>query len=300
MSTASPSQLTTLLPNDVLARVERLRINPLRRRTNRMRGEHLSGKGGTSIEFSDYREYVVGDDMRYVDWNIFSRLNHPYLKLYAHEEEMHVLLLLDSSSSMDFEGKFELGRQIVAAIAVMGLMGVEKVSVYACGSRQQGPVKLAPCSGRVNLKRLFRFLEGIEPGGDFTVEAAIEDVLKEHRGKGVAYVVSDFLTFGDVGRSFNVLHGAGLEIHGLQILSPSERDPELTGDLRFVDSETNETLDISSVGELLGLYHEHLAALERYLASECRRRSGRFLAVGTDEPLKTILFDRFVRQGWVR
>ncbi|MCA9044091.1 MAG: DUF58 domain-containing protein, partial [Planctomycetaceae bacterium] len=82
------TQFTPLLGNDVLARVERMRLNPLNRQTNRMRGEHLSGKGGTSIEFRDYRDYVAGDDIRYVDWNIFARLNEPYLKLYAHEEEM--------------------------------------------------------------------------------------------------------------------------------------------------------------------------------------------------------------------
>ena len=141
MSVAT-TQFTTLLPNDILARVERLRINPRRRRTNRMRGEHLSGKGGSSIEFSDYRDYVPGDDMRYVDWNIFSRLNQPYLKLYAHEEEMHVPILLDCSSSMTFEGKFGLARQVAASLGVMGLMNVEKVSVYACG---QDAAKLPVC-----------------------------------------------------------------------------------------------------------------------------------------------------------
>ena len=81
-------------------------MNPIRRQTNRLRGEHLSSKGGSSIEFADYREYSPGDDIRYVDWNIFSRLNHPYLKLFAHEEEMHVVLMLDASTSMQYENKF--------------------------------------------------------------------------------------------------------------------------------------------------------------------------------------------------
>ncbi len=88
----SQKQLTTLLDNDVLARVERLRLNPTRRQTNRSRGEHLSGKGGASTEFVDYRDYSPGDDVRYVDWNIFSRLNRPYMKQYRHEEEMHVVV----------------------------------------------------------------------------------------------------------------------------------------------------------------------------------------------------------------
>jgi uncharacterized protein (DUF58 family) len=296
----STAQFTTLLPNDVLARVERMRLNPLRRQTNRMRGEHLASKGGSSIEFSDYRDYVPGDDIRYVDWNIFSRLNHPYLKLFAHEEEMHVVLLLDASTSMLFEDKFQLARQIAAALGVMGLMNVERVSAYSCASLQAEPLIFPPVTGRGNLRRFFDFLEGLQGGGEFPVERAIEEALKRHRGKGVAVVLSDFLTFGDVTRAFNLLHSGGLEVYALQVLGPTERDPELTGDLRFIDSETQQTLDVSSVGEMLGLYHEHRLALEAHLAAQCRRRSGRFLSLNSDEPIKAVLFDKLLRRGWVR
>jgi uncharacterized protein (DUF58 family) len=296
---SAPAQFTKLLPNDVLARVERMRLAPVKRLTNRQRGEHLSDKGGTSIEFADFRDYVAGDDLRHVDWNIFSRLNHPYLKLYSHEEDMHAVLILDGSTSMAFEGKFELARQLAASLGVMGLMNVERVSIYACG-RGREPVFMPPSSGRGSLKRFFAFLEELEPGGDVPVEAAIELALRRHRGRGIAVVLSDFLTFGDVVRSFNLLHSAGLEIYGLQVLSPSEMNPEMTGDLRIVDSETEQTLDISSIGELIGIYHEHRVAMENHLTAECRRRNGRFLSMASTEPLKTVLFDRLLRRGWVR
>jgi uncharacterized protein (DUF58 family) len=296
---SSTVQFTRLLPNDVLARVERMRLAPVKRLTNRQRGEHLSDKGGTSTEFSDFRDYVAGDDLRHVDWNIFSRLNHPYLKLYAHEEDMHCVLILDGSTSMAFEGKFELARQVAAALGVMGLMNVERVSVYACGAKKE-PQFLPPCSGRASLKRFFAFLEGLEVGGDVPVEAAVQLALQRHRGRGIAVVLSDFMTFGDVVRSFNLLHAAGLEIYGLQILGPSEINPELTGDLRIVDSETEQTVDVSSVGELLGLYQEHLHAMQTHLSAECRRRNGRFLSLPANEPVKTVLFDQLLRRGWVK
>lgn len=299
MSVAA-TQFTSLLPNDILSRVERMRINPRRRRTNRMRGEHLSGKGGSSIEFSDYRDYVAGDDLRYVDWNIFSRLNTPYLKLFAHEEEMHVPILVDASNSMLFEEKFTLARRIAAALGVMGLMNVERVSVFPCGQRSANRPYLRPSSGRASLRRFFTFLEGIEPGGNVGIEQSITDVLKVHSGKGVAIVISDFLTFGDYSRAFNLLHGAGLEIYGIQILGPTELNPEMTGDLRFVDSESGSTLDVSSVGELLGIYHHHRQALEDSLNSECTSRAGRFLSFSSQTPLKEVLFDQLVRKGWVR
>ncbi|MGE4003234.1 MAG: DUF58 domain-containing protein [Planctomycetaceae bacterium] len=296
----STAQFTTLLPNDVLARVERMRLNPLRRKTNHSRGEHLSGKGGTSTEFADYRDYTPGDDVRYVDWNIFARINHPYLKLYKHEEEMHIVLLVDASRSMQFEGKFDLARQLAAAFGVMGLFNVERVSAYSCRERSEEPVIFPPCTGRASLRRLLRFLEDLPGGGEFPIEAAIEEALKRHRGKGVCVLLSDFLTLGDMTRSFNLLHSAGLEIFALQILGPTELDPELTGDLRFVDSETEQTLDVSSVGELLGLYHEHREALANHLAALCRKRQGRFLTVSSGEDVKNVLFDRLLRRGWVR
>jgi len=293
-------QFTTLLPNDVLGRLERMRIRPRRRLTNRTHGEHLSGKGGTSIEFSDFRDYVAGDDLRHVDWNIFSRLHRPYVKQFRYEEQMCVVILLDASTSMTFDGKFERARQIAAAFALMGLFSLEPVSIYSCRQMGNHPAICPPCTGRASRARVFKFLEDLEGGGDFPIEAAVEAVLRRHRGRGIAIVLSDFLTFGELGRPFNLLYSAGLEVFGVQILSPTERDPELTGDLRFVDSETDVSLDISNVGELISIYQDRRRALERELDEHCRRRRGRFLSISSADPIDWLLFDLFRRKGWLR
>jgi len=297
---ASNKQFTSLLPNEVLGRLERMRIRPRRRMTNRTHGEHLSGKGGTSIEFSDFRDYVAGDDLRHVDWNIFSRLNRPYVKQFRYEEQMCVVILLDASTSMTFDGKFERARQLAAAFALMGLFSLEPVSIYSCRSTESAPVICPPCTGRANRARVFKFLEDLEGGGDFPIEAAVEAVLRRHRGRGIALVLSDFLTFGELARPFNLLFSAGLEVCAIQILSPTERDPELTGDLRFVDSETDVALDISNVGELLSIYQDRRQALERELDEHCRRRRGRFLSINSDDPIDWLLFDLLQRKGWLR
>ncbi len=293
-------QITPLFSNQTLSRLERLRMQPTRRLTNRSHGEHLSGKGGTSTEFTDFRDYVAGDDMRYVDWNIFSRLNRPYVKQYRHEEEMHVVILLDASSSMLFEDKFERAKQLAAAFGLMGLMNIERVSIYVFNHTGTKLVHMPPCTGRISMNRMFQFLEQIEGGGDYPINDAIETMLNQHRGRGAVVLLSDFLTFSDFQRPFNLLFSAGLEIFALQILSPTETDPEVTGDIRFVDSETGHTLDISSAGELMALYHEHRESLEYELEQQCRKRQGRFLSLRSDEPLEWVLFDLLRRQGWVR
>ena len=125
-------------------------------------------------------------------------------------------------------------------------------------------------------------------------------MLQRRRGKGVVVVISDFLTFGDVGRAFNLLHGSGLEIFAIQILGPSERNPELTGDFRFVDSESGSTLDISSIGELLGLYQAHRQALEDHLSTESQKREGRFLSLTSNQSIKAVVFDELIRKGWLK
>lgn len=298
-TTPTTKQFTTLFDNKVLSQVERMRLNPTRRLTNRSRGEHVSGKGGSSTDFADYRNYVAGDDVRNVDWNIFSRLHKPYLKLFSHEEEMHIVLIVDASSSMMFEGKFERARQLAAALGVMGLMNMEKVSAYSCNHMGTQPACMAPCTGRTSMKRLFDFLENIEAGGDFPIERAVNAVLARHRGRGIVVLLSDFLTLGELHQPLNLLFRSGLEIFAMQILSPVELNPEVTGDLRFVDSETGASLDVSSVGELLGIYHEHRQALADELSLMCRQRAGRFLSLNSADPLEAVLFDELRRRGWV-
>jgi uncharacterized protein (DUF58 family) len=293
-------QLTPLLSNETLARVERLRLRPNRRLTNRTRGEHAVGSGGATIDFADYRDYVAGDDIRYVDWNIFARLQRPYLKLYSHEEELHVVVILDASSSMVSEEKFERARQLAAAFSTMALLGTERVSLFAATSTDERLPTLQGCSGRSATRLVFDFLECVSPGGDSTIDTAVASALRIHRGRGIAIVLSDFLTPGDVSRSFNLLNSAGLEIFALQLLGPDEIEPDLIGDVRLVDSETGRTLDVSSAGDLLDLYHEHRLAQQTWLSSQCRRRNGRFESVSSGIPLESILFETLLRRGWVR
>ncbi|MCE9611363.1 MAG: DUF58 domain-containing protein [Chthoniobacter sp.] len=293
---AEAPQITTLLSNRDLDRLARLRLNAARRFTNRSRGEHLAAKGGTSTEFCDFRDYSPGDDVRFVDWNIFARIERAYVKQFHQEEEMHVAVLVDASNSMLFEGKFDLACRLAAALGVLGLRAQEKVSAGALGGAAQ---RLRPCTGRMSMGKLFVFLESLAPGGETPIEQGIEGFLRQHRGRGVAVVLSDFLSGGDLRRAFSQLHSAGLEVFAVQILGPGELAPDVTGDLRFVDCETHGHLDISSAGDLLGLYHEYRLAHEAELSALCQQRSGKFLSVSAAEPVEEIVFGTMRRKGWV-
>lgn len=296
----TPTNLTPLFPNTLLARAERLRLMPHRRRTNRTQGEHHHGKGGTSTEFSDYRDYVAGDDVRFIDWNIFSRLNEPYLKLYQHEEEMRVVCIVDASDSMNFEGKFDLAKQLAAVFSTIALASREKASAYVCGPEGQPPIAMQPCTGRASRSRVLKFYENLEVGGTMPMERAIDEALRRHTGKGIAVLLSDFLTFGSVEASLNRLHASGLEPFAIQVLSPSEIDPDVEEDVRFIDAELQHSLDVSAMKDLMALYHEQRWNLEQRLAAACRQRGGRFVSVSSDEPVERVVVERLIREGWLR
>jgi uncharacterized protein (DUF58 family) len=294
----SDARIPTILDNDTLARVERLRLNARRRFTNRSRGEHLRGRGGNSTEFSDYRDYHEGDDIRHVDWNIFARLQRPYMKIFEQEEELHVVLLLDSSASMDFEGKFTRARELAAAFGIMAMLGQEKVSAWAAapdGTLRSCP----PGTGRASVPRLLRFLEGIEPGAAAPVDAMVERVLALHRGKGVMVLLSDFLVEADFPALFNRVVGSNLEPLTVQVLGPSEIDPTLAEDSRLEDSETLGRLDVTIGDELIESYRAHREAFSAHLDTLARQRGGLFACLDSGRSLNDTLNEDLLRKGWV-
>lgn len=293
------TKVTTLMSNQDLAFAERMRLSPIRKLTNKLRGEHLAGRGGSSITFSDYRDYVPGDDTRFVDWNIFARLRRPYLKLYAEEERALLLIIVDTSESMMFDGKIELALSLAAAFGVMGLRGEERVGVYVSGGPAQGGT-MKPVSGRGGMRQFFHFIENAPKGGSISFDAGVLEAIKRHRGKGMAVLLSDFLTFGDVAKPLNALFSIGLEPFAIQILAPEEYDPELVDDFRLVDSESHAALDVTAGGDILDIYREHRDHLAGELDDMCRNRSGRFVSITSDNTLKNVMSNVLLRGGWIK
>src|SRR5689334_14931013 len=147
-----------LLTPDFLHRLEQLELVSRKIFAGKMKGERLSKRKGQSVEFADYRNYVVGDDLRFLDWNLFARLDKLFLRLFLEEEDLHVYLLVDNSLSMDFgtPTKLHYARQVAAALGFVGLVNLDRVVVQAFNNRltQTSPV----LRGRRSLWQLFDFL----------------------------------------------------------------------------------------------------------------------------------------------
>src|SRR5690242_7545435 len=121
--------MNLLLDSREFRLLEGLRLNPKKSFTGRIRGERLTKKKGISIEFSDYRDYTEGDDLRHLDWNVLARLETPIMKTYRDEEDLAVHMLLDGSASMDFgePTKFEAAQRMAAAFGYVGLCAGDAV-----------------------------------------------------------------------------------------------------------------------------------------------------------------------------
>ncbi len=298
-ASGSGARITELLANKTLGRLKQLRLQPRGKFTNRQTGEHLAGAKGRSNEFADYRDYAEGDDIRAVDWNIFARLHRPFVKLFYEEQEKHVVVIVDNSRSMDFENKFLRARQLGLALGFTGLLGGERVSMLATNPSEEFVSYQPPTRGRGNFPKLIAFMENLRCGGDTPPEEGIANLLKRHTGQGLAIVLSDYLSSGDMKRGFNRLFNAGLEPCAVHILGPAELDPEINGDVSLVDSELGNRIDISASSTLLQIYHDYLSGLQHQIETLCRQRSGRYVLADAGREPERILFETLRREGWL-
>src|SRR3954462_10202239 len=226
-----------LLDPAFLARLEQLELVCRKVFLGRMKGERRSKRKGQSVEFADYRPYVVGDDLRFLDWNLYARLDRLFLRLFLEEEDLHVYLLIDNSLLMAFgePTKLHFCKQVAAALGFIGLNNMDRVVVEAFNDRITQST--TPLRGRRSLWRLTSFLEGVEPSGPSDLTRALKAFSLKASGKGVVVVLSDFMDKGGYEEGLRYLIARNMDLYVIQILSQEEIDPPLTGDLKLTDVE---------------------------------------------------------------
>src|SRR6266436_108781 len=179
-----PTPATQLLDPEFLARLEQLELVSRKIFLGRMKGERRSKRRGQSVEFADYRNYVIGDDLRFLDWNLYARLDRLFIRLFMEEEDLHFYILIDNSLSMDFgtPTKLHYARQVAAALGYIGLVNLDRVKIEAFNDRltQSSP----PLRGRRNLWRLMDFLQKVEPGGPSDLAKSLRTFSLKCSGKG--------------------------------------------------------------------------------------------------------------------
>ena len=286
---ATTTREQELLSAEFLAQLERLALLSRRAFRGRVRGERRSPRKGTSVEFSDYRQYGVGDDVRYVDWNIYSRLDRLYVKLFVDEEDLCLTLLVDASASMGFgePSKLHFGVRLAAALGFVGLVNLERVGVGVL--RGQVAEGWSPARGRGQLLPLMDFLGRLQPGGITSINDGIGAYVLRAREPGVAVVISDLMDPAGYERGLKALLERRFDVHVIHLLAAEEMNPNFGGDLRLTDAETGEVRDLTLDAEALRGYRQRLREFFERAENFCLANEIGYHRVVTDTPVEEFM-----------
>ena len=285
------------------SRLEALAFNLKSSLTGYFGGKHLVTTYGQTVEFADFREYQLGDDIRRIDWNLFSRFEKYFLKLFTDERQMQVQIFLDCSASMGKENP-KKGAYAVAAAAAMGFLAVhnmDKVSFNLMrGDRSENP--FGTIVGKNSFFRAISNLGDLDFDGETVLEKCVTGCPDTGTKNGLTLIISDFFTESDWKKAVSYLAYKRRQIMLLQVLTPEEIDPSYSGRVNLIDSESQSVEDPRNMkirinSSLQKAYEEALAGLKEDLRSFCMRWNADFISVSTAQPIEKVLFAEFFKTG---
>lgn len=283
-----------------MARLERLEFVSRKIFAGKMRGERRSKRKGESVEFADYRPYVAGDDLRFLDWNIYGRLDRLFLKLFLQEEDLHVGVMLDASGSMDWgtPAKGFYAKQVAAALGYIGLCNFDRIGIYPYADGLKQP--MSGVRGRNMMNRVIDYLHSIEFEGGSDLTLACKQYAIRYPQPGLLIVLSDFFDKGGYEQALRYLLGRHLDVYVVQLLSPQELNPNISGDLRLVDVEDDDTAEVTVGRALLQRYKQNLEAYCLALRTFCTQRDISYLFADTDVPFDQLVLKYLRRRGLLK
>ena len=302
-----------LFDEAALRKLEQLSLSADSVRVGVMKGNRRSRKRGTSIEFADYRDYTQGDDLRRLDWNVFARLERPFIKLTEEEEDLAVHILIDTSGSMDWppnveqatENKLRYAMQLAGALGTIALTSGDLLLTTlfdSAGQRGWGPFR-----GRQNAWPLLQFLEAnfdatrdAGPARTTALDISLRQYALRARRPGLLFLLSDLLAPGGYRDGLSALLSRGYEIALLHVLSLDEASSTLSGDLKLVDVETGEAAEVTLDPLLVEQYTARVEAWQQEIQAFCTPRGIHYANMTTNVPWDAVIHGALRRQGVVR
>ncbi len=286
-------------------KLEQLMLVATRVRAGAMKGERRSTKRGTSIEFADYRDYARGDDLRRLDWNIYARLERPFIKLLEDEEDLAVHLLIDTSGSMGWPqdgdknlNKFLYSQRLTAGLAYISLATNDRLTLSTLGEGR--PIQYGPIRGRGYGLAMLNYVSGLQTQGVVDLNIALKNYASRGGRPGLCFIVSDLMSPNGFQEGVNALLGKGYEVGLIQVLSPDEVVPPLGGDLRLVDVETGRAQEVSVDGGMRDLYLKRFGEWRNGIQAECVKRGVHYVTVETSEAWEKVILQSLRRLGAVK
>lgn len=293
-------QVSALLSPELLARLEKMELVSRKIFRGRMKGERRSPRKGQSVEFADFRNYVPGDDLRFVDWNTYARLEKLFLKMFLEEEDLHFYALIDASRSMDFgqPTKLRYAVQLAAALGFIGLIRSDRVKIetLAQPAGQTAPI----FRGRRSLWQMLDHLEQIEPGQGVPLADGVKNFCLRNSGKGIVVLLSDLMDKTGYEPALRYLISQDMDVYVVQVLSAEELNPEIQGDLRLIDCEDSDIAEVTVSGPLMTRYKQTVAAFVDRAREFCTRRGIVYLLARNEVPVEELITGYLRTRGLVR
>jgi uncharacterized protein (DUF58 family) len=266
----------------------------------RMRADRRSKKKGSGVEFADHRDYVPGDDFRYVDWSVYQRFARLLVRLYEEEEDLSIYFLIDASASMGFGPgrKLDQARRLAAALAYVGLSNLDRVTVVSLADRVVS--RMPTTRGKGRIFKVLEFLEKIEPGGPTDLADALRTFVAQHKRRGLAVLISDLYDPAGFEAGINVLRYNKFEPYVLHVVDPSETHPELHGDVVIYDCETGEEREVTVTEPLLRRMQQAVLDYGRQIEHFCTSRQVPYFSADVDTPFEELVLSLFRRGGFLR
>ncbi len=303
-ATKRPERVDDLIGNELMARIGQLDLVSRKIFSGKIQGERRSKRRGQSVEFADFRQYVHGDDLRFIDWNIFGRLDRLFLKIFLEEEDLSLVVAVDASASMDWgdPSKFVFAQRLAMALGYIGLVNHNRVTLAAFGG-EGGLQVLKNLRGRRKTAEMGRWLLDLKPGGADTFEESMKSLALGRQGRGVMVVLSDFLLKGGYEKGLRYVAGRGFDLWCMQTLAPQEIDPAahgLAGDWRLTDLEDRDETEVTASPGLIEQYRANLGAWCANLRDFAVRRSIMHMVVDTSTEVDELLLEYMRRRGLLR
>lgn len=288
-----------------LRKLEQLALVATQVRAGVLKGERRSKKRGTSIEFADYRDYTKGDDLRRVDWNIYARLERPFIKLLEEEEDLSAHFIIDASASMRWpeQGAFDQMKYVWALRVLVGLAYISLVTgdvVNIVGLRQGDNLTWGPHRGRAYLIPMLKEMEKFQPRGQVDFNEKLREYAMRSRRAGMCFIFSDLMNDTGYREGLSVLQGRGFEVTLIHVLSKDEVEPVISGDLKLVDVETGKTQDVSLDDEMLALYKKRFLAWTEDIGMFCMKRGIHYIQLDTSTAWEQLILFQLRRLGVLR
>ena len=287
---------STLFDADFMRKLETLRFLARKVFRSQSHGERTTLRRGMSLEFSDYRPYHAGDDFRYVDWNVYSRLDQLFLKVFTAEEDLTIHLLLDTSQSMQLgtPPKVDYAKRVAAALGYIGLSNLERVG--AVGFADELGMPKSAQRGRQQIFPLLRYFETLPCRGGTALNRVLQNyAMHSHRG-GLAIVISDLFDPSGYERGLDALAYNRFDVLLIQLVDEAEIQPQLDGALRLHDIESAQQRRLTVNRRLLDLYRQKVSEYFTGIETFCAKRNIEYLRASTVVPFEDLVL-RYLRRG---